>query len=88
MSVSTSIQIETYIVPGRIIQSLYYVPGSKTIRITYLNNEVRVLHLSTEYTPQELDALLDRLLTEIQVIQEYGCYPQTASACDLGFTQT
>lgn len=88
MSVSTSIQIESYIVPGRIIQSLYYLPDSQTIRITYLNNETRSLLLKTQYTPEELDTLLDKLLSEILVIQEYGCYPKTATACDLGFTQT
>ncbi len=82
MAVNLYVQIGTYLIKGRIIQSIYFDPDQPIVTVRYLNGRRQLCKLDTQYTSDEIDSILE----QINAIHAEPCYPSDSDGtpCPLG----
>jgi len=73
--VNLYVQIGNSLLPGRIIQSVYFRSDKPFVLVTYLNGKQHNLKLDDFLTETEIDTIY----SEICEIHASGCYPQDPS---------
>ena len=73
--VNLYVQIGDTLLPGRIIQSVYFLPDRPSVIVTYLNGKQKKISLGDFLTETDIDTIY----SEICAIHASGCYPQNPS---------
>jgi hypothetical protein len=83
-TVNLYVSVQNVLFDGRNVSACYTTDSGAKLRIRYLSGILDIYSMSPSLTEEDLDDIL----SQINVIQAAGCYPQTATACELDFTQT
>jgi len=81
-TVNLYVQIGSYLIRGRIIQTVYFDPDKPEVIVTYLSGRKQKCYLDTQLSSDEIDSILK----EINDIHAQPCYPSESdgSGCPLG----